>query len=50
MDGNVSAQSFDEISNIVIKRGHRLGEISPLFEKVEESVIEEQKTKLGTGI
>jgi len=47
MDGDVSAQPFDEISNITIKQGHKLGEISPLFEKVEESVIEEQKKKLG---
>ena len=47
MDGDVSAQSFDEISNITIKQGHKLGKISPLFEKVEESVIEEQKKKLG---
>jgi len=47
MDGDVSAQPFDEISNITIKQGHTLGIISPLFEKVEESVIEEQKKKLG---
>ena len=47
MDGDVSAQSFDEISNITIKQSHKLGKISPLFEKVEESVIEEQKKKLG---
>jgi len=50
MDGDISAQSFDEISNIVIKQGHKLGKISPLFEKVEESVIEEQKKKLGVNI
>jgi len=50
MDGDVSAQSFDEISNITIKQGHKLGKISPLFEKVEESVIEEQKKKLGVNI
>ena len=50
MDGDVSAQSFDEISNIVIKQGHKLGKVSPLFEKVEESLIEEQKAKLSAGI
>jgi methionyl-tRNA synthetase len=50
MDGNISTQSFDEISNIAIKQGHKLGKVSPLFEKVEESVIEEQKTKLTAGI
>jgi len=50
MDGDVSEQPFDEISNITIKQGHKLGKISPLFEKVEESVIEEQKKKLGANI
>ena len=49
MDGDVSTQRYDEISNIVIKQGHKLGKVSPLFEKVEESVIEEQKNKLETG-
>ena len=46
---NVSAQMFDEISNITLKQGHKLGSVSPLFEKVEESVIEEQKSKLGAS-
>ena len=50
MDGDVSTQRFDEISNIVIKQGHKLGKVFPLFEKVEEAVIEEQKKKLETGI
>jgi methionyl-tRNA synthetase len=50
MDGDVSVQPFDEISNITIKQGHKLGEISPLFGKVEETVIEEQKKKLGVNI
>jgi len=48
LDGDVSTQKFDEISNIALKQGHKLGSVSPLFEKVEESVIEEQKLKLGS--
>ena len=47
LDGNVSTEMFDEISRITLKQGHKLGRVSPLFEKVEESVIEEQKSKLG---
>ena len=47
LDGNVSTEMFDEISSITLERGHKLGQVSPLFEKVEESVIEEQKSKLG---
>ena len=50
LDGNVSTEMFDEISSITLKHGHKLGQVSPLFEKVEESVIEEQKSKLrGTS-
>jgi methionyl-tRNA synthetase len=47
LDGDVSTEMFDEISSITLKQGHKLGQVSPLFEKVEESVIEEQKSKLG---
>ena len=46
LDGNISTEMFDEISSITLKQGHKLGQVSPLFEKVEESVIEEQKSKL----
>ena len=50
LDGDVSTEMFDEISRITLKQGHKLGQVSPLFEKVEESVIEEQKSKLrGTS-
>jgi methionyl-tRNA synthetase len=48
LDGDISVHMFDEISNITLKQGHKLGSVSPLFEKVEESIIEEQKSKLGT--
>jgi len=49
LDGDVSAQMFDEISNITLKQGHKIGSVFPLFDKVEESVIEEQKSKLGVS-
>jgi len=38
------------MSNISIKQGHKLGKISPLFQKVEESVIKEQSAKLGDSM
>jgi len=47
LEGSVSAQMFDQISNITLNQGHKLGSVSPLFEKVEESVIDVQKSKLG---
>ena len=50
MHDNISTQGFDEISNISIKQGHKLGKIFPLFQKIEESVIKEQSAKLGDSM
>jgi len=47
MEGNVSEQSWDSMSQLSIKDGHTLGIPSPLFVKVEESDIEKHKKKLG---
>jgi len=49
LDGDISEKSFEEISNISINASHRVGKIVPLFAKVEESIIEEQKSKLGSN-
>jgi len=48
LDGDISERSFEEISNISINASHRIGKIEPLFAKVEESIIKEQKSKLGS--
>ena len=48
LDGNVSEQSWDSISEILIQANHQLGTPSPLFAKVEESDIKNYKQKLGT--
>ena len=48
LDGNVSEQSWDSISEISIQANHQLGTPSPLFAKVEESDIKNYKQKLGT--
>jgi len=48
LDGNVSEQSWDSISEISIQANHQLGTPSPLFAKVEESDIKNHKQKLGT--
>ncbi len=48
LDGNVSEQSWDSISEISIQANHQLGAPSPLFAKVEESDIKKHKQKLGT--
>ena len=47
MDGNVSDRSWNEMSEISLKPGHKIGKAEPLFAKIESSVIDEQKAKLG---
>ena len=47
MNGNVSAQNWSSISEIAIKAGHKIGEASPLFKKVEMIDIETYKSRLG---
>jgi len=48
LDGNVSEQSWDSISERSIQANHQLGTPSPLFAKVEESDIKNYKQKLGS--
>ena len=47
MNGNVSTQNWSSISEIAIKAGHKIGEASPLFKKVEMVDIETYKSRLG---
>ena len=47
MDGNVSDINWKEMSEISLKPGHKIGKVEPLFAKIESSVIDEQKAKLG---
>ena len=46
-EGNVNENKWDGISEICINSGHRLGDASPLFEKVEKTDIEQYKKQLG---
>ena len=47
MDGNVSDINWNEMSEISLKPDHKIGKVEPLFAKIESSVIDEQKAKLG---
>ncbi len=47
LEGNVSEQKWDSISEISIQSGHVLGIPTPLFTRVEESDIKNHKEKLG---
>lgn len=47
LEGNVSEQRWDSISEITIQSGHDLGTPTPLFNRVEESDIKNHKENLG---
>lgn len=40
-------QNWDSIAELKIKPGHQIGEVKPLFKKIEKKEIETEKTKLG---
>ena len=45
--GKVNENKWDSISDITVKSGHVLGDVSPLFVKVEEEDIAKYKKQLG---
>ena len=45
--GKVNENKWDSISDIAVKSGHVLGDVSPLFVKVEEEDIAKYKKQLG---
>ena len=47
LSGNVSDMNWSEMSNLSLKPGHKIGTVEPLFSKIESSVIEKEKAKLG---
>ena len=47
LGGKVNENGWNSISDIAIKPGHLLGEISPLFARVEEADIAKYKKQLG---
>ncbi len=47
MSENISEQKWSSISEIAIKAGHKIGQVSPLFKKVETVDIQMHKSKLG---
>ncbi|MDW0181882.1 MAG: methionine--tRNA ligase [Nitrososphaeraceae archaeon] len=47
LEGNVHEQKWNAIGAITLKAGHILGNIQPLFKKIEEVKIKEQVNKLN---
>ena len=48
LEGNVSTQMFDQISNITLNQGHKLGSVSPLFEKLRNLLLMNKNQSLET--
>ena len=48
MKGSISEETWDSISDISIKPEHKIGEVSPLFSKVEDSDIQKHKQNLAS--
>ena len=47
LEGNIHEQNWDSIGTILLKPGHKLGEIEPIFKKVDKDKIKEQVNKLN---
>jgi methionyl-tRNA synthetase len=47
LEGNVSDISWEEMSELTLKAGHKIGTVEQLFSKVESSDIEKEQSKLG---
>jgi methionyl-tRNA synthetase len=47
MSGRISEEQWISISKIKIKEGHRIGQASPIFKKVESTYIAFHKARLG---
>ncbi|NDB63870.1 MAG: methionine--tRNA ligase, partial [Nitrosopumilaceae archaeon] len=48
MSGNISAKSWNSISGLELKSGSNLGEITPIFARVEDEDIKKRKEKFAT--
>ena len=48
MSGNVSAKPWSSISGLELKSGSKLGEITPIFARVEDEDIKKRKEKFAT--
>ena len=47
LEGNIHEQNWESIGTILLKPGHKLGDIEPIFKKVDNDKIKEQVNKLN---
>ncbi len=50
MDGSVHEQQWDDASRLMIRVGHKVGSVKPLFRKITREEVETQKKRLGKHI
>jgi methionyl-tRNA synthetase len=50
LKGSVFDEDWDSASKMLIRPNHKINKAKPLFKKVEEKDIEEQKKRLGTKV
>lgn len=48
LEGNIHEQNWDSIGTIFLKPGHKLGEIEPIFKRIDNEKIKEQVNKLNS--
>jgi methionyl-tRNA synthetase len=49
LSGKITDKSWNSISELMLKPSHKLGDVSPLFAKVEEDDIKKRKEKFATN-
>ena len=47
LTGNISEMDWTSMSELNLKSGHKIGTVTPIFSKIESSVIEQEQSKLG---
>ena len=47
LEGNIHEQNWDSIGTILLKPGHKLGDIEPIFKRIDNDKIKEQVNKLN---
>ena len=47
LNGNISEIDWAAMSELSLKSGHKIGTVTPIFSKIEPSVIEQEQSKLG---
>ncbi|GBC72925.1 Methionine--tRNA ligase [archaeon HR04] len=50
MQGSIHEQRWDDASRLMVREGHSVGDVKPLFKKITREEVEAQKSRLGKHI